>query len=407
VEAVRPPLGFRSLQAADLTTWQGDEQHPGFQHLLADIRSSLSASGSRPSAKPREARESSTSLRPGEKHAQAEPGERVTNRAKPQAPPGPTFYRKQWITVFGAVLIAAAGVALYETGKESPPIFSPPPDTQGTSGTIVAPPTEPAAKPDQPEVTVRLAVMPPKDQHGQTFRDCDECPEMVVIPAATFTMGSSKDEKERQSDEGPQHQVTIEPFAIGKTEVTFAEWDACVAAGGCNGYKPSDQGWGRGSRPVVNVSWKDAKAYVSWLSQYTGKPYRLPLEAEWEYAARAGTTTPYAFGAAITHEDANYDSNIGKTTEVGAYLPNAWGLYNMPGNVSEWVEDVWHKSYEGAPANGATWMDGKEEGFYGRVNRGGSWGSYPWALRSASRGRGADDLRNYFLGFRVVQTHPK
>jgi formylglycine-generating enzyme required for sulfatase activity len=127
-----------------------------------------------------------------------------------------------------------------------------------------------------------------------TFTDCTECLEMVVIPAGPFTMGSPANEPERYSDEGPQRRVTIGPFAIGKTEVTFAEWDACVTAGSCNGYKPPDQGWGRGSRPVVNVSWKDAKAYVSWLSQHTGQPYRLPSEAEWEYAARAGTTTRYA-----------------------------------------------------------------------------------------------------------------
>ena len=229
---------------------------------------------------------------------------------------------------------------------------------------------------------------------------------MVVIPAGSFTMGSPANEPERDPDEGPQRRVTIGPFAIGKTEVTFAEWDACVTAGGCNGYKPPDQGWGRGSRPVVNVSWKDAKAYVSWLSQHTGKPYRLPSEAEWEYAARAGTTTRYAFGDAITPKDANYsESKLGKTTEVGAYPPNAWGLYDMHGNVWEWVEDIYHDSYKGAPTDGTAWTDGEgENSSRDRVIRGGSWGNDPRVLRSAIRDRYEPDDRNNVLGFRVART---
>jgi sulfatase-modifying factor enzyme 1 len=139
-------------------------------------------------------------------------------------------------------------------------------------------------------------------------------------------MGSPEKEEGRDVSEGPQHEVTIKPFAIGKYEVTFAEWDACVAAGGCNGYRPSDSGWGRGQRPVMNVSWQDAQDYVEWLARAAGKPFRLPTEAEWEYAARAGTTTRYAFGDGITPKDTNYnDSGQGRTTEVGSYPPNPWG----------------------------------------------------------------------------------
>ena len=240
-----------------------------------------------------------------------------------------------------------------------------------------------------------------------TFTDCTECPEMVVIPAGPFTMGSPANEPERYSDEGPQRRVNIGPFAIGKTEVTFAEWDACVTAGSCNGYKPPDQGWGRGRRPVVNVSWKDAKVYVSWLSQHTGKPYRLPSEAEWEYAARAaGTTTHYAFGDAITPKDANYsDSKFGKTTEVGAYPPNAWSLYDMHGNVWEWVEDVYHADYKGAPTDGTAWIDSEEENSSrDRVFRGGSWSITPGDLRSANRDWNDPDDRSDDLGFRVART---
>ena len=140
---------------------------------------------------------------------------------------------------------------------------------------------------------------------GRVFRDCDGCPEMVVVPAGEFMMGSPASEEGRNDDEGPQRRVTLRSFALGVTEVTFDEWDACVRDGGCNGYRPDDQGWGRGARPVINVNWEDAQAYVSWLSRVTGAAYRLPSESEWEYAARAGTTTPFHTGATISTDQAN------------------------------------------------------------------------------------------------------
>ena len=146
----------------------------------------------------------------------------------------------------------------------------------------------------------------PKD----TFKECDTCPEMVVVPAGSFTMGSPASEKHRDSHEGPQRRVSFaRQFAVGKFAVTFDEWDACVADGGCNGYRPDDQGWGRGKRPVINVNWDDAKAYVAWLSRKTGKTYRLLSEAEREYVARAGTTTPFWWGSSISTSQANYDGN--------------------------------------------------------------------------------------------------
>ena len=174
-------------------------------------------------------------------------------------------------------------------------------------------------------------------------------------------MGSPDSEEGRRSDEGPQHRVRIaQPFAVGRFEVTFDEWDACVAGGGCGGYRPDDNGWGRGRRPVINVSWDDAKAYVQWLSSRTGKSYRLPSEAEWEYVARAGTTTPFWTGATISTEQANYDGTYtygaGKkgeyrqrTIPVGSLPANPWGLHEVLGNVWEWVEDCYHDSYAGAP----------------------------------------------------------
>ncbi|MEZ5776396.1 MAG: SUMF1/EgtB/PvdO family nonheme iron enzyme [Hyphomicrobiaceae bacterium] len=207
--------------------------------------------------------------------------------------------------------------------------------------------------------------------------------------------------KDLFKDEGPQHEVTIAaPFAVGKFEVTFAEWDACVKAGGCK-HKPEDEGWGRGKRPVINVSWHDAKAYVAWLAKETGQPYRLLSEAEWEYAARAGTTTRYHFGDTFDGSKANDGS---RTVEVGKYPANAFGLHDMHGNVWEWVEDAWVDNYRGAPTDG-TARKGADTSV-SRVLRGGSWIFNPQSLRAASRsgGRPDDPLWVWVVGFRLART---
>ena len=239
------------------------------------------------------------------------------------------------------------------------------------------------------------------------FRDIDApwCPEMVALPVGEFLMGPPEDEERRFSQEDPQHRVTIDRrFAIGRYTVTFDEYDHFCAA--TERKKPEDNGWGRGRRPVIEVSGRDAVAYCAWLANETGQPYRLPSEAEWEYAARAGTTTRYAFGDAITPKDANYsESKLGKTTEVGAYPPNAWGLYDMHGNVWEWVEDICHDSYKGAPTDGTAWIDSEgENSSRFRVVRGGSWYDLPRYLRSADRIRVEPDFRDDILGFRVART---
>ena len=233
---------------------------------------------------------------------------------------------------------------------------------------------------------------------GDEFRDCPECPEMVVVPSRRFMMGS----RSGGNDERPVHRVTIaRPFAVGVYEVTFGEWDACVSDRGCGGYWPSDRGWGRGRRPVVNVSWNDAQAYVEWLSWKTGKGYRLLSEAEWEYVARAGTRTKYWWGDTIGRSRANYNRNHGKTVDVGSYAPNGFGLYDVHGNVWEWVEDCWNGSYRGAPSDGSAW----ESGNCGlRVVRGGSWYSIPWILRSAYRNWNTTGDRSDDAGFRVART---
>ena len=250
---------------------------------------------------------------------------------------------------------------------------------------------------------------------GAAFRDCDAtCPEMVVVPAGNFVMGSLPSEPSHSPTEAPAHEVTIAaPFAVGRFAVTFEEWDACVAGGGCGGYSPGDRGWGRGRRPVIDVSFDDARTYLAWLSARTGKTYRLLSEAEREYVARAGTTTPFWWGTTITTEQANYDGtatpyNNGEkgefrrqTLPVDSFKPNPWGLYNVHGNVDEWTADCYHNSYNGAPRDGSAWTDGACSF---RVLRGGSWGFVPRFLRSAIRHYDGPGARSPDFGFRVARS---
>jgi formylglycine-generating enzyme required for sulfatase activity len=241
---------------------------------------------------------------------------------------------------------------------------------------------------------------------GDSFRECSDCPEMVVVPAGSFTMGSPPEEDVRTEAEGPQRLVTIaRPFAVGKLEVTFAEWDACVAEHGCK-HKPGDLDWGRGGRPAIDVSWNDIAAeFLPWLSRKTGKRYRLLTEAEWEYAARAGTTTRYAFGDKIGRAQAHFSEHswgqAGKTMPAGSFQPNPFGLYDMHGNVWEWVQDCWNETYDGAPSEGAAWTAGDCDR---RVARGGSWYVYARDLRSAYRVSEPPDNRDNNMGFRVART---
>ncbi|MBX2855729.1 MAG: formylglycine-generating enzyme family protein [Rhodobacteraceae bacterium] len=246
------------------------------------------------------------------------------------------------------------------------------------------------------------------------FRDCPECPEMVEIPAGVFSMGSP----DGVEDEGPQHGVAIKaPLAVGRYEITFEEWDACVLEQGCV-YIPADHGWGRGARPVIHVSWEDAQGYLRWLSEKTGRTYRLLSEAEWEYAARAGSGTPFHTGEQISTDQANFDGNFTfngsskgasrqQTLKAGSFAPNAWGLYDMHGNVWEWVQDCWHDSYEDAPSDGAAWMEAADGDCSVAVLRGGSWNFKPDSLRSTSRGWNRRNYRNFDIGFRVVRTVDK
>ncbi len=235
-----------------------------------------------------------------------------------------------------------------------------------------------------------------REHEKRYFRDCEQCPLMARLPSGSFMMGAPK---YADHIEGPVHRVDVAGFAAGVREVTFAEWEACVAAGGCNGYRSKDDGWGRGKRPVIYVSWEDAQAYADWLSRETGQRYRLLSESEWEYAARAGTTTPYHTGAETPSKvDAHYGDR--QTLEVGTLAANPWGLHDVHGNVWEWVQDCWHENYDGAPNDGSA-REGDACGE--RVLRGGSWNSRVWSLRSSYRMRRAVADRSNLIGFRVAR----
>jgi formylglycine-generating enzyme required for sulfatase activity len=285
---------------------------------------------------------------------------------------------------------------------------SPPPAPPRSSSTTPFPPAPtkpPAAREEAPQSEPRRADLPPPRtsapvslKPGEKFRDCAECPEMIVLAAGAFEMGATKDH------ERPVHQVTIpKPFAVGLHEVTFEQWDTCVSDGGCK-FKPADRGWGRGNRPVINVSWLDAKEYVTWLSQKTGQTYRLPTEAEWEYAARGGSSTPFWWGRTAGSRQANCrECSTGQseqTMPVGSYKPNPFGVFDTAGNAAEWVEDCWNDGYRGAPTDGSAWLKGECRL---RVLRGGSFDSQSDYVRSNSRFRYDIDVRYSANGFRVVR----
>jgi formylglycine-generating enzyme required for sulfatase activity len=240
---------------------------------------------------------------------------------------------------------------------------------------------------------------------GESFKECaSDCPAMIIIPAGSFSMGGLSQVL------APRHTVTLSnPFAVAEFEVTFADWDACVSGGGCNGYKPNDQGWGRGHRPVINVNWNDAQAYVAWLSLVTGRTYRLLSEAEFEYAARAGSTTAYPWGDAIGTNNANCDGcgsnwDAKQTAPAGSFAPNRFGLYDMAGNVFQWTEDCLHLDYNDAPTDGSVWLQANGGDCSNRMMRGGDFGASNNGVRSSSRGWNTAEGRNSIFGFRIART---
>ncbi len=263
---------------------------------------------------------------------------------------------------------------------------------------------EKGVQPLTPELEQALK---PKD----SFKECEFCPEMVVIPNGSFVMGTPADEPYRLKGEDPQHTVNIpKPIAVGRFSITFDEWDACLADGGCGGNKGDDGGYGRGRMPAAGIDFEAAKSYLAWLSRKVGRTYRLPSESEREYFTRAGTTTPFWFGKTISSQNANYDARnnypggpYGEASKgpkpVDAYLPNRFGLYQVTGNVEEWTEDCYNKRYtEDTPSDGSPWLEGD---CTRRMLRGGGWMGMALSQRSGSR-------NNFPVGtlnsFRVVRT---
>ncbi|MDV6342381.1 SUMF1/EgtB/PvdO family nonheme iron enzyme [Nitrosomonas sp. Is24] len=256
------------------------------------------------------------------------------------------------------------------------------------------------AEPEKPISNAHHILKP-----GRVFRDKlksgGEGPLMAVIPPGRFLMGSPLNELDRSDDGVPQHEIIIaQPFALGVAVVTFVEYDRFCEA---TGRRPRDYDWGRGNRPVIDISWRDAQAYCAWISEQSNQPYRLPSEAEWEYACRAETQTPFHTGETINSQQANFNRKHGRTLPVRSFASNAFGLYDMHGNVWEWVQDCWHDNYHNAPDDGSAWLekDGGECNL--RVVRGGSWLSKAQNLRSALRLRFNTAEANYYLGFRIAR----
>lgn len=252
------------------------------------------------------------------------------------------------------------------------------------------------------------------------FRDCDDCPEMMRLPAGSYRMGEEGSRRRAVLAalglaRSERRSITIAyDLAVGRTEVTFAQWEACVAAGGCNAYAPADESWGRDDRPVINVSWDDAQAYVRWLSARTGHAYRLLSSAEWEYAARAGHDVTYAWGRYANHDHANYggpecppctgmvsarDQWL-NTAPVAQFAPNGFGLFDMHGNVYEWVQDC--SAYDSPPPNDGAAVE--TAGCETRVIRGGAWYSNAYRIRAAYTAFNEHDARSNVIGFRVART---
>ncbi len=388
LDDVDPPRGFRAIQAGDLVDWQGDQQSLGFLALSKSITGLIGAGkAQKPVVVENKA--------PGKlQNQQSQASEKSDNKKQPKKnngqdtsvtqnlPTNKTQYDKK--VVFLMIAIIAVFGVFFMTGSME---------------TIRKPDTLKNSLNEASDNTVESIKIEETKLTGKTQTHVKK-PEMVIIPAGTFQMGSNNGAQ----DEQPVHTVTINRFAMSRHEVTFEEYDNYAKQASVDKPKSS---WGRGKQPVIRVSWDDAVGYAEWISKQTGKQYRLPTEAEWEYAARAGTNTDYYWEEGNIKEYAWFNENSNdKTHTVGGKLPNSFGLYDMSGNVWEWVQDCWHKNYKKAPDDGSAWEQGDGGNCPLRVLRGGSWFLKPYFLRSAYRNRDDPDGRNGRIGFRLAQDLP-
>ncbi len=424
IDEVDLPRGFKRLQTADLRNWRGDKNDPNWQLISSQVKKLVSARNADAAAERQAA--ASQAARPAP--ARASSPQPASGGGLPILPiaivlllliaggagywflMGPGAGGKPEQTLAGNTSPSEAEEEQVAAADDA---AAPAPEdlevavAEEEPAVEVTETAELAEASEQPAAETALSVQP-----GERFRDCDNCPELIVVAGTqSFTMGAADDEFGREQSELPRVDVTIPaPFAIGVYEVTYDEWRACLADGGCNGYEPPDMGWGEGSRPVINISYADAEAFTEWLSGKTGETYRIPSEAEWEYAARAGGETPFSTGDLISTDEANFNGqypyknapagrNRAKTVEVGSFKPNAFGLYDVHGNVWEWTADCWRASHAGAPADGSP-VGGACSN---RVIKGGAWITGAWRLRSSHRRSVGATERKFDMGLRVVR----
>ncbi|MCF6199702.1 MAG: SUMF1/EgtB/PvdO family nonheme iron enzyme [Hyphomicrobiaceae bacterium] len=414
IDGAEPPIGFTLFQAENISTWGGNHDHPAFRNVCEGVERLVGRpdKSSQPLKPP--LGEKLVSPKPQQEKKPVTPAKKQSHQ-KPLSDDVPTHEElRKAPTIEGCEKFISAHGNDHRKVKYSVKPMLDRLEKEASERHVVA--VQNKLEKEASELWLDLREYGSAESisefieefketktadealwsvRGYVFRDASFAPEMVVIKPGTFMMGEDSD----------QHEVTIsKPFAIGRYAVTFEEWDAYVADVGTGGlfskgvYKPEDEGWGRGRRPVINVSWEDAQAYIKWLNGKTGKTYRLPTEAEWEYACRAETTTQYSFGDNITRQQANFGGDIGKTTQVGKYPANPFGLHDMHGNVWEWCQD-WYGGYKKASQ---TDPKGPQNGL-NRVIRGGSWGSNAGLLRSADRALASPDDRGDNLGFRLLR----
>ena len=391
IEECDRPVMFELIQTTDLSKWQGDRNDPAWLAFIEVIKKRLAATPA-----PSKGSESR-----GGRPAAEKPRKRVKPPKQKQRSGG-LFTAVLLTFIFG--MVSAAGIYILRPDLVAPVLTqlsalaapesaeAEPAAAASLAAEVIPPPAEEVA----PEPAAEPVIETPAEPVLATFRECDMCPDMISIPGGTFLMGAPEEELARNAWEGPQRKVAMAPFAISQTEITYDQWDACVADGGCGGYTPPAGTKGRGLQPVAKVSWRDAQAYAAWLTKKTGRPYRLPSEAEWEFTARAGTTTPFWWGPLFEADKAATGT---EPQSVDTLPANAAGLAGISGNLREWVQDCYVNTFANAP------LDGRAVEVAAcklRVVRGGSFKSTPAELRIAARARIDSAARDDLTGFRVA-----